>query len=312
MAEVLGASSAIAAGASFAGAGLLQQWVAARTARAPLSPRLLAALGRQPLWLAGIALATAGNGFQALALAVTPLAMVQPLLVTELIFAIPIAARLHRKRLGSHEWKGILAVAAGVAATVWGAAPEGTGSTGTPARWAVVGGALVLVALALALTGLRRKGTTRASLFAASAALVFAVYSTLLAATVASAAADGLAVLATPLPYVMAAASLTGLLLIQSAFQAGPLAVTMPMVSWAQPLVAVLLGVTVLGESLDTSPVHVAALTVGAVTALAGILLLNTSPQVRHLQAAQTGELSMRQDGPARQPHQGATAIACT
>lgn len=312
MAVVLGVTSAIAAGASFAGAGVLQHWVAARTAQPSLSPKLLAALGRQPLWLAGVVLATAGNGFQALALAVTPLALVQPLLVTELIFAIPISARLHRKRLGSREWQGIIAVSVGLAATVWGAAPQGTGSSGTSARWILVGGALVLTALVLAATGRRQAGEARASLLAASAALIFALYSTLLAATVATFAAEGLAALATPLPYVMAAASLTGLLLIQSAFQAGPLAVTLPMVDWAQPLVAVLLGITVLGESLNTTPIHLTALLIGAVTALAGILLLDTSPQVRSLQDAQTAQGTMERGRTARLSRQDTAAVACT
>jgi drug/metabolite transporter (DMT)-like permease len=312
MAVVLGATSAIAAGASFAGAGVLQHWVAARTGRASLSPKLLAALGRQPLWLAGVVLATAGNGFQALALPVTPLALVQPLLVTELVFAIPISARLHHKRLGSREWRGIAAVTVGLAATVWGAAPQGTGSSGTSARWIVVGGVLVIAAIVLAAAGLRRTGEARAVLFATSAALVFALYSTLLAATVASIAADGLAALSTPLPYVTAAASLAGLLLIQSAFQAGPLAVTLPMVDWAQPLVAVVLGITVLGESLSTSPYHLTALAIGALTALAGILLLNTSPQVRSLQDAQTAQVSTERARTARPAHHEATAVGCT
>jgi len=308
MAEVLGASSAVAAGAAFAGAGVLQQWVAARTALPSLSPKLLLALGRRPLWLAGIALATAGNGFQALALGVTPLALVQPLLVTELVFAIPISARLHHRRLGSREWNGILVLAAGLAATVWGAAPHGTGSPGSPTRWTTIGGALVVAAVVLAVTGRRRQGSTRASLFAAAAAIVFALYSTLLAATVASFVTDGLAALAAPLPYVTMVASVTGLLLIQSAFQAGPLAVTMPMVGWVQPLVAVLLGVTVLGESLATSPVHLVALTAGAVTALAGILLLDTSPRVRSLQEAQDGAATAGA-GAARQSRPNTAAV---
>jgi len=125
--------------------------------------------------------------------------------------------------------------------------------------------------------------------------------------------AEGLGVLATPLPYVMTVASLCGLVLIQSAFQAGPLAVTMPMVDWVQPLVAVLLAITVLGESLNTSLVHVCALAVGAVTALFGILVLDTSPRVRSMQHAVAVAAAGRQAGTVNVSTAGidAAATAC-
>jgi drug/metabolite transporter (DMT)-like permease len=285
MSAVLGVAAAVAAGASFAAAGVLQQRAAARARdQRSLSVSLIAALARQPMWLAGIGLAAGSYGLQALALSAAPLAIVQPLLVTELLFAIPISARLYRRPLCARDWAGILTVAAGLAATVWGAAATDGGGGGTPLRWAIVGGGIACAALALAAAGRRRGPLARATLYAAAAALVFALSSALLASTVAGFAADGLGGLARPAPYGMAAASLAGLLLIQSAFQAGPLAVIMPMVDWVQPLIAVLLGVSVLGESLSTDPAHLYALAVGALVALAGIVTLDTSPRVRAMQ----------------------------
>jgi drug/metabolite transporter (DMT)-like permease len=281
MGEAFGVLAAVAAGASFAGGGVLQQRVAARSERQGSAARLVAGLARKPAWLAGIAMAAASNALEALALAFAPLAVVQPLLVTELVFAVPVSARLVGVRLGAREWAGLAGVSVGLAAAVWGAAATGGGGVGSAPRWLAAGGVVALAAVCLAAIGRTRSALVRASCDAAGAALVFAVSSALLAATVHGFATAGLGGFTRPAPYAMAVASIVGLLLIQSAYQAGPLAVAMPMVDWVGPLVAVVLGVSVLGESIDTSPAHLAALAAGAVVALAGMLSLDASPRVR-------------------------------
>lgn len=284
MSAGLGVTAAVAAGASFAGAGVLQQRIAARVpAERSLSLRLVTTLARHPMWLAGIGLAAASYALQALALSAAPLALVQPLLTTELVFAIPVSARLYGRRLGGREWAGILAVSAGLAAAVWGAAPADHGGAGQPVRWVVAGGTLVALAVALTLAGRRAGRLARASLYAAAAALVFALSSALLASSVRAFSTHGIFGLLSPAPYLMAAASLGGMLLVQSAFQFGPLAVTMPMLDWVEPLAAVVLAVSVLGESISTDPAHLASLSAGAVVALLGIIALDTSRTVRSL-----------------------------
>ena len=60
--------------------------------RGALSPRLLADLAGRPLWLAAIALNIAGSVLQVLALHFGPLALVQPIVVCNLLFAVLIAA----------------------------------------------------------------------------------------------------------------------------------------------------------------------------------------------------------------------------
>jgi len=55
--------------------------------------------GRLPLTTVGLFLA--------------PVALVQPLIVTELIFALPLAAHYGGKRLGVREWTGVMFVAGG-------------------------------------------------------------------------------------------------------------------------------------------------------------------------------------------------------
>src|SRR5258707_10793380 len=66
--------------------------------RRALSPRILLDLVRQPLWVAAISGTLIGFTLQVVALGFGPLALVQPILVFDLIFAVLINAHLRRVR----------------------------------------------------------------------------------------------------------------------------------------------------------------------------------------------------------------------
>jgi hypothetical protein len=86
--------AALAAAGAFGVAAALQHRQAQLAPRAGnVSFRLLARLAGRPLWLAGIMLAAVAYGLQALALAFGPLALVAPIVATDLLFALPVAAR---------------------------------------------------------------------------------------------------------------------------------------------------------------------------------------------------------------------------
>lgn len=77
--------------------------------------RLLAHLARQRLWLAGIVLATSAYGLQALALAFGPLALVAPVTATDLLFALPLAARWSGRPMRRRDWAGCVLAGGGIA-----------------------------------------------------------------------------------------------------------------------------------------------------------------------------------------------------
>jgi uncharacterized membrane protein len=83
------------------------------------------------------------------------------------------------------------------------------------------------------------------------------------------------------------AVSVGGLLLIQSAFQAGPLAASMPVIDSTEPAVAIAVGVALFGESLHLGRLMGSLSVSGAVLTLVGIFLLDTSPTLRALHGAQ-------------------------
>ena len=95
----------LVAAALFAAASVLQQrGTSTISDDSALGAGMLGSLVRRPVWVAGILADIAGFGVQAWALAVGSLLLVQPILVTTLIFALPLAARVDRRRLTGKEW----------------------------------------------------------------------------------------------------------------------------------------------------------------------------------------------------------------
>ena len=93
---------ALAAALLFALGTVLQQKAASTSPRRRRAPGagLLLRMARRPVWLAGIAADAFGFVAQAVALTIGRLAVVQPLLVTSVVFALPLGARLTGQRVG--------------------------------------------------------------------------------------------------------------------------------------------------------------------------------------------------------------------
>ncbi|GAA3808053.1 DMT family transporter [Streptomyces phyllanthi] len=277
--------ASLAAGVCFAVAGVLQQRAAsARPDEETLSPRLLGHLVRDRLWLRGIGLALVAYGFQSLALAFGPLSLVQPLIVSELLFAVPLSARLHRMRLGPLEWFGTLAVAGGLAMALASARPHGgrPGTAGLSTWLLVLGATGALVCAALAASRFL-SGPWRASAVALAGGVVMGIQSVLLAATVGRFRHGPGAVFSAWQTYALVVASVGGLLLIQSAFQQGPLAASLTVIDATEPVVAVTVGTAVFGETLHTGWPATAFTVAGLALATAGIASLDSSPLIAAL-----------------------------
>jgi drug/metabolite transporter (DMT)-like permease len=268
---------ALCAAFCFAVGSLIQQGAARQTHSRSLRLGLLVALVRDRRWLGGLALTVFSFGVQAAALAFGPLALVQPLATLDVLFALPLIAHLNRRRLGRRSIIGGVCVAVGMAAFVAISPP--TSGVGTPgfAAWVP---ALAGVGALTALTGviaLRVHGPARVMLLAAAAAVIYGVLDALTKSTVDMLPARGLGVLATWEPYALAVAGILGGLFGQSAFNAGPLSLSLPVVDTVEPAAAVILAVIVFDESLASSPWLLALQLAGAATAVTGIALLSHS-----------------------------------
>jgi len=99
----------------FALGSLIQQGAARQSHERAVRFGLLVALMRERRWLGGIAVMVLAFGIQAIALAFGPLALVQPLVAMEVLFALPMIARRNRLPLMRKSIIGGLTVASGMA-----------------------------------------------------------------------------------------------------------------------------------------------------------------------------------------------------
>lgn len=282
---LISAGAALIAGMCLAATGLLQQKAASKeSSDKQFSLQMMWNLVRNRRWLAGIGTAVGSYVFQAIALATGPLSLVQPLVVSELLFAIPISARRHGSRLGLREWVGLLTVTIGLVVGIVAADPH----RGHPIQpfsswiWPLIG--VGVIATAAVFIGKAISGPARASLFALSGATVMAFQSALFAATIASLRADIGHTFVTWQPYALIVASFTGLFLVQNAYQAGPLAASMPVMDAVLPMVSIGLGIGLFGEHVRTNVLGLAGAAVGIVLLVTGIVMLDTSPVIRRHQ----------------------------
>lgn len=272
----------LAAAGSF-GAGVALQYRQAQLTplaqRAPM--RLIAYLARQRLWLAGIALAAAAYGLQALALALAPLALVAPVVATDLLFALPLAARWSRRPMRPRDWAGCMLAGVGVAVFL-AASPPSAGRSDAPARdWALAFAAVALVAAAAVTAAKVTRGPARAGLLALASGAVFGLCAALTLSVTRLLGTVRIGhVLGHWQLWALVALGTIGLVLSSSAFQVGTLSASLPVLDTAEPVSSVLLGTLVFGEHLAGSPAGLSLQLAGSAAAVAGIIVLGRSPVV--------------------------------
>lgn len=247
--------------------------------------RLAAATLSHRYWLAGLGFDAVGLGLQAVALHLGELALVQPLLVTGLLFALLFRHRLHGDaRLSRQQalWAGALCAAlAGFLAVADIGGHSGGDVDRLPAVIAGVVGAVATVTCVE--LGRRQRGGEAAALMGVAVGVIYASTAALLKALT-DIAAHGVAAVATSWQlYVFVALGGAGLLLNQVAFQAGPMTASLPAASTIDPLLSVVVGVAVYDEKVHTGP------TGGFLLALLLVALGTAVFQLARLEAATTG-----------------------
>lgn len=284
MFPVLAVVAALAAALVFAVSAVIEQrCVHTVPPRGALDPRLLLDLAREPLWLAAIGLSVAGLVLQVIALRFGPLALVQPVLVCNLLFAVLIRAHLLGRRWPDRVvLAGVACCAGGLAAFLVVARPHGDRFTLPP---------LSVVPLAAALAGVlgaclavARFGPRRARPLALGLAcgMTFGVTAFLLKELSHNISqGSGLASALWPL-YAVVVLGPLAFLLNQSAFQAGILiAPVLSVITVADPLVSIAVAALWLHEHIAAGTADIAAEAAALVVMTAGIVVLaHRAPQV--------------------------------
>ncbi len=234
------------------------------------------------VWLAGVACDIGGVGLQMLALHLGRLSVVQPLLVVALVFAVLIRAALDRRvpTRGELLWAVTLAavLAAFVALTAARTVP-GERVDRLPALVAAAAAALAVAGL-LTVGRTRTRAQTAAALLGIAVGVIYAGTAALLKAVSDVVARSPLHVLLTWQLYTVVVLGLAGVLLTQIGFRAGPITASLAATTVVDPLIAIVLGVTVFDEQIGTGAARAAVLAVLLVVLVFSAVQLARQPAV--------------------------------
>jgi drug/metabolite transporter (DMT)-like permease len=192
--------------------------------------------------------AAVGFALQAAALGLGSVLLVQALMVTSLLFALPINVLFTRRRVTRWEWTWAALLAAAVAVIVTVGNPTAGHSLASLETWtaviAVLGPAMVLCVVGARIWS----GTVSAVLLAVVSGALWGVFAVLTKAVVERLDGGLLALLRTPELYVWVLVAIAGTAWQQS-FRAGALTASLPTMTVAEPVVGSVLGIVVLGET---------------------------------------------------------------
>jgi drug/metabolite transporter (DMT)-like permease len=211
---------------------------------------LFTRLLRDPQWWLGSGISALGFALQAAALGFGSVLLVQALMVTALLFALPISARLSHRTVTRWEWTWAALLAAAVAVIVTVGNPQAGHARGSLEVWAVVAAVMVPL-LVLCVLGARIwSGSVGAVLLALVSGALWGLFAVLTKGVV-DLLTDGIwTVLRSPELYGWILVALAGTAWQQSSFRAGPLTASLPTMTVTEPIIGSVLGVVVLGEAL--------------------------------------------------------------
>ena len=209
---------------------------------------------RHRKWLIGIACDVVGLALQIVALHQGALAVVQPLLVSGLLFALLFRSFHDNHRLTARQMVWALALTAALAGFL---VLAGTATTVVvhetadrlPAVVAFVSGAIFSLACVALGRRMRSEGRS-AALMGIAVGVIYAATAALLKGISDIAARHPLHLLVSWQLYLVVVLGAVGLLLNQLAFQAGPITASLPATATVDPLVSIAIGVLVYDEHI--------------------------------------------------------------
>jgi hypothetical protein len=246
----------------------------AQTLRPGLVGTFIRATLTHRLWLGGIGCDVVGLALQVIALHLGELAVVQPLLISGLLFTLILRQRYEGHHITAREFAWGVTVTAALAGFL---ALAATGRS--PVRHetvdrlpAVIAGivGLALTAACIELGRRQRAQGRSAALLGIAVGIVYAGSAAMLKAVTDIAVRSPLALVTSWQLYAFVALGAAGLLLSQLAFQAGPITASLPATAAIDPLLSIVVGVSVYDEHIRRGPG-------GGVALVALVLLLGVA-----------------------------------
>lgn len=259
--------------------GLVVQRDSSRAAPADIRGRRLAGyLVRRPLWLLGQGAWVVALGLQALALHVGRLSVVQPVLVSELVFVLVIRRFVMHRKVRTAAWGSAALLCGSLSLFLVAAEPRGGHPTPTASAWVWALIATGGFAASMAWLGSGGDPVRRAACYATAAATLGALEASFLKTLTITLSRHGVLAVFTSWPlYALAVAGACSGVLVQAALRTGPLAVSQPLLAVVNPMVSVLLSVWLFGEHFTDDPATIAMGACAFLGVVAGAVLLTAT-----------------------------------
>ena len=242
--------------------------------------RLVVYLFSNPLWLLGWVALAGAFLFQAIALHRGQMSVVQPLLVSELVFVLVLRRIWIHQAIRAITWWS--AVVTCLMLTLFVAMSEPQGGNAFPSShvWVAAAATTVGAATVLALLGTRGSPVRRAALLASSTAIMWALVATFIKTTTETLSQFGVAGMLTHWPvYALAAVGLAAEILNQAALHVGPLSISQPFLVIVDPIVSIALSVWIFEEYFTPNTIRVTLAVLGFAGMCAAVTtLIRTAP----------------------------------
>lgn len=243
---------------------------------------------RRPQWFGGVCCMIGGFGFQIAALHFGELALVQPVIASEMLFVFGYLALRERGRVHLRDWVAAGGMAVSLGAFLYVADPSGgSAANATSESWGWAGGVIALSAsVAVALSLVRGRGGRvptagrRAAMLGIAAGVTWGFVAAVVKELSSHLGQGAGVVFSGWSPYVLVVVGALGTYLASNAFQAGPLAASQPALTMMEPLVASLLGITLFGEHVRHSAPDLLGEAALLVVLVVSVVLLCRSPLV--------------------------------
>lgn len=247
--------------------------------------RLMGSLIANPVWVFGAAVNFVGFVLQAVALHLGSVALVQPLMPTQLLFALLFAAVRARHYPTTRDWAASLAIGAAIVIVLTSAHSHGTTAHPQTLRVVLVAlGAATTIGVLLVLAH-GRSPRIAAALTATAAGCCFASTSVFLKLVADGVASHGLtSLVGHPAFWAMLVTTSVGTVLTQAALAAGPLPWAVAAMTVTNPVVAYVLACVAFSAKPPTPAISLLA----TVLVIAGVVGLATSRSANRWTPAQS------------------------
>ena len=270
------ATLALIAAFLFALAATLQQKGALKLPSISLAlPLSLVRLAGETAWLIGTLALLTGYLFQAGALDRGRLSIIQPLLVTTVVFALPLGYFLTKQHVGRREVIGAVVIIIGLGLFVYFGDPAGGNENASNSQWAITIGLLSVLSVVLIVFGSGGSLSMKAAVYGTVAGILFGLSSALTKPTLDYLHQSVGTMLSHWECYALAVAGVLGFLLQQVSLGTGRLAPSVATVSVANPLVGIAIGILLLDERLSRPGWHIVVAAIGLGVALVGAVVIS-------------------------------------